>query len=299
MSTPTPEQLRSLLLHRLPEEQAQQVEEQLMQDAAVSDLLRHEETDLVDEYVLGQLVAEDRAAFEEHLLPDPAIRERIQVARSLHGVATVQGHTRGRDATATDTPLRAYDVAAAAPILKGRPVPARSRRPMLAVAAVVATCAVAVALLMYANHQADIAPSPPAPTAVAPPTTAEPPTDALDSGPEDLAESPASIVLLADVQRGGEAQVVRVKPGAAQIRLQAETTNSDSSLAYRLSIKDESGAALFSADELRPLESGGYVFVEATVPSSRLGTGRRVVTLEAQSPGIEPFTWQVDVQPEN
>src|SRR5215471_2281119 len=84
MSTPTPEQLRSLLLHRLPEEEAQQLEGQLMQDPEVADLLRHEETDLVDDYAQGRLGTAERAAFEQHLLADPAIRQRVKVARALH-----------------------------------------------------------------------------------------------------------------------------------------------------------------------------------------------------------------------
>src|SRR5690349_4773013 len=82
MSTPTPEQLRCLLLHRLSEEEAQRLEEQLMQDAETADLFRHEETDLVDDYAKGLLAAEDRRAFEQHLLADPAIRQRVKVARA-------------------------------------------------------------------------------------------------------------------------------------------------------------------------------------------------------------------------
>ncbi|MEJ0035665.1 MAG: hypothetical protein WDO68_06260 [Gammaproteobacteria bacterium] len=281
MISPTPEQLRSLLLHRLPEDEAQRLEEQLMQDADVADLLQHERTDLVDDYALGRLGADERAAFERHLLVDPVIRQRVKVARALHDIAS-----RRADEPRLDGRVQASSKSAAA----GKVAP-WNRWPVRA-AAVFVVCAVAVAVSMRVNKEAD----------VAPPATAEQPlpqpaVDALDTGPSDVTGTRASIVLLADLQRGGEARIVRVAPGAGQVRLQAETTSSDSSLSYRLAVTDESGARLFSAEDLRPIESGGYVFVEALIPGAKLGTGRRTVTLEPQAPGVESFTWQVDVRP--
>ena len=263
MSTPTPEQLRSLLLHRLPEEVAQRLEEQLMQDPEIADLLRHEETDLVDDYAQGRLAAGERSAFEQHLLADPAIRQRVKIARALHGP---------RDRVVASAKVRAWN-----------------RWPVRA-AAIFVLCVFGVGLLLRANRQAEV----PAPV-----VTEQTPDAALETGPTDVLQPPASIVLLADVQRGGEPQVVQVRLGAAQIRLQAETTSSDSSVSYRLSITDEAGGPIFSAGDLRPLESGGYVFVEAAIPARTLGTGRRTVTLEPQRAGVESFTWQLDVQPAN
>ncbi len=279
MSAPTPEQLRSLLLHRLPEEEAQRLEEQLMQDAEVADLLRHEETDLVDDYALDRLAAGERTAFEQHLLADPAIRQRVKVARALQDIGSTRAAAPGSAGRSQTSPP-------AAPGSKVRPW----NRWSLRAAAALVVCAFAVALLIRANRPVQVSP---------PAVTEQPAIDALDDGPTAVVESPANIVLLADVQRGGGPQVVRVAPGAAQVRLQAEATNSDSSLSYRLSIADEAGAPLFSAGDLRPLESGGYVFVEVFIPGSKLGAGRRIVTLEPQSPGVESFTWQVDVQPAN
>lgn len=266
MSMPTPEQLRDLLLHRLTEEEAQRLEEQLMQDAEVADLLRQEETDLVDDYAQGRLAADDREAFERHLLPDPGIRQRVKIARGLHDFAARHRAASGKAmAPAGGNPWR--------------------RGPILA-AAVFVLCVLAVGLVLRASRQAD------GPEAV---VTQQTPDAVLEGDPSTL-EPSASIVLLADVQRGGQTQVVRVRAGAGPVRLQAEATSSDSSLAYRLSITDESGRSVFAMSDLRPQESGGYVFVEAPIPAGTLGTGSRTVTLEPQRPGVESFTWQLDVQ---
>src|SRR5262245_28240287 len=97
MSTPTPEQLRSLLLHRLPEEEAQRLEEQLMQDPEVAELLRQEETDLIDDYAQARLGREERAAFEAHLLADPAIRQRVKIAHALQDIASERAAATGPD----------------------------------------------------------------------------------------------------------------------------------------------------------------------------------------------------------
>jgi hypothetical protein len=289
MSTPTPEQLRSLLLHRLPEQAAQGLEEQLMQDPEIADLLRHEETDLVDDYAQGRLAAGERAAFEQHLLADPTIRQRVKIARALHQVAAKRAAGMGSDANASRTGEDARVRATRSGAVTSSKSRAWNRWPVRA-AAVFVLCVFGVGLLLRANRQAEV------PTPV---ITEQTPDAVLETGPPDVLQSPASIVLLADVQRGGEPQVVQVRPGAAQVHLQTETTSRDSSMSYRLSITDEAGRPIFSAGDLRPLESGGYVFVEATIPARTLGTGRRTVTLEPQRPGAESFTWRLNVQPAN
>jgi hypothetical protein len=258
MSTPTPEQLRQLLLHRLSEEDAARLEEQLMQDAETADLLRHEEADLVDDYAQGRLSADDGRAFERHLLADPKVRQRVKVARALQAFAS------GRGAISGGATVRGS-------------VGFWNRWPIRA-AAVFVLCAFAVGLVLRANRGTDGA---------GPVVT--PQTDAA-------VEPAAGIVLLADVGRGGSAQVVQVRAGAGPVRLQVEATSSDSSISYRLSVTDESGGSVFDASDLRPRESGGYVFVEAEIPAGVLGTGPRTVTLEPQRPGVESFTWKLDVQ---
>ncbi len=81
MTTATPEQLRALLLHRLPEDETQRLKELLARDESVVEMLQREEAELVDDYALGRLGVKDREAFERHLFVDGAIRERVRVAR--------------------------------------------------------------------------------------------------------------------------------------------------------------------------------------------------------------------------
>ncbi len=89
-----------------------------------------------------------------------------------------------------------------------------------------------------------------------------------------------------------------MRVGGPAIQLLAETTSSDPSVFYELRVEDESGAWIFSAEDLRPIERNGRLYVEVSIPASaKLGTGRRVVMLQPQTPGIESFMWQMDVQP--
>jgi hypothetical protein len=141
---------------------------------------------------------------------------------------------------------------------------------------------VAIPLLIQLNRKAETAP---------------PIASSVSSGPQAVEQAPAEsltdIVLLADLPRG----VVHVPTGAAEIHLQAEATSSDESIFYALTVDDESGARLFSAEDLRPIEHGGHEFVEVSIPGAQLGAGHRIVTLQPQSPGVESFMWQADVQP--
>lgn len=268
MRTPAPEQLRDLLLHRLPDEQAQRLEEQLMQDSEITGLLREAETDLVDDYARGLLPASERTAFEQHLLVQPAIRQRVKIAHALHDIG---------DKSAGEAESGAVAIASVHPW----------KRWSVRAAAVFVAFAVGVVLVMRMNQQAE----------VREPVLAERSPNAVPQPRSENGEPIASIVLLADLQRSGGPQVLEVRPGAKPLRVQAEVTSSDASLSYRLSIADDTGTAIFSADDLSPKERGGYVFVEVTIPAGTLGTGRRSVTLEAQSLAITSLSWQLQVQP--
>ena len=273
MTTPTPDRLRALLLHQLPDDEARQLEEQLMQDADVAEMLRQEETDLVDDYVLARLTAADRAGFERHLLVDPAIRQRVKIARALQEIATKRSHPAGSEAR------------------RASPRPSPWNRWPVRAAAIFVLCAFAVTLLMRATRN-DVIDAPVAKEGPA----ASPAVGALETGPDDVAGVSSSIVLLADLQRGGQPQPVHVTAKTGDLLLQAETSSSDSSLTYRLSISEDSGRSLFSADGLHPVSRGGYVFVEVSMHGSTLGTGRRVVSLQRQDSGDAPFSWTLDVE---
>jgi hypothetical protein len=162
-------------------------------------------------------------------------------------------------------------------------VPLWDRWPARAVAAFVA-CLFAVPLLMRANRE---------PTAVSAVMAAKP----ASRQPADAGST--NIVLVTDLQQSGGARVVRVPAGAVEIHLLAEVTSDDLTIFYGLKVEDESGARIFAAQDLRPIERSGHDFVEVSLPGLKLGTGRRIVLLEPQVPGVESFMWQADVQPAN
>src|SRR5262249_39180775 len=80
---PTRAELRDLLLHRLPELDAQRVEEQLLVDGDVGSALRAEEVDLLDDYSGGRLTDDERKDVERFLLTNPAARQRVKLTRAL------------------------------------------------------------------------------------------------------------------------------------------------------------------------------------------------------------------------
>jgi anti-sigma factor RsiW len=96
MSTPDTPSLKLLLLHRLPESEAQQLEERLMVEEHLADLLREAEHDLLDDYASGRLVPEERAAVEKYLLVTAADRERLKVARALARLQAAPERARSR-----------------------------------------------------------------------------------------------------------------------------------------------------------------------------------------------------------
>ncbi len=83
MSTPESLSLRRLLLHRLPEIEAQQLEERLMLEEDLAGSLREAEHDLLDDYVGGRLGADERADVEKYLLATERDRQRLKIAAGL------------------------------------------------------------------------------------------------------------------------------------------------------------------------------------------------------------------------
>jgi hypothetical protein len=262
MSTPTPTELRDLLLHRLPEAHAKRIEEQLMQDADVAEALRMEETDLIDDYVAERLTAVERGAVEKHLLVTPAALHRLKIARALQEISV------GRKQEEVAKPR----------------VAAWNRWPIRAAAAFV-ICVFAVSVLMKASRQDE---------QNAPPVLPEPTPSA--AGPTDPALSePFNVVLLADLTRGVDQSRVDIKPTRKILRFQVETENADLALLYRLRVLDSHDDQLYIAKNLTARESGGYLFVETNVPADILGTGPRKVVLEPVADGAAPSIWQVEL----
>jgi len=257
------EELRSLLLHRLPEDDARRLKDQIAQDALVGEKLRDAENALIDDYALGHLGVEDREAFERHLFVDAQIRERVRAVRASHGL----------DPAEPELPVHLWD------------------RWPVRVAAVLMLCLIAVPLFVRMNRDARAAPLSTAKTSV--------PKLAADAAAATKpAGGPLNVVLLTDIDQASTTRTVQVMKSAPEIRLVAEATTTDPSVFYDLRVEDESGAWIFSAEDLRPFEHRGRAFVQALIPANAdLGAGRRIVVLQPQTPGVESFMWQMDVQP--
>lgn len=75
--------IRRYLLGKLPESEANSLEQQYFVDRESFEQVWAIENDLVDDYVAARLTIEDRGHFERHYLASPRHRERVASARSL------------------------------------------------------------------------------------------------------------------------------------------------------------------------------------------------------------------------
>lgn len=83
-------QLRSLLLHSLPEQEMEALSGRILLEAGFAEKLQGAEIDLLDDYAHMRLTPEERAAVERHLLAIPVNRERVLTARALRRSKTDQ-----------------------------------------------------------------------------------------------------------------------------------------------------------------------------------------------------------------
>jgi len=271
MSTPTPTELRDLLLHRLPEAEAQRIEELLIHDPDVAEALRLEEIDLLDDYAMNRLTSAERAAVEKYLLVSPIARQRIKVSRALQEIAASRKESAG--------PARA---------VAGKSKASSWNRWPMRAAAVFVLCLVAVTMFMKSGQDSTLDDRPA-------PMTNQPDTPAATTP----ASEPFNVVLLADLARGVDETPVSVVPTAGTVQFQVETENADLAVAYRIRILDSKDDELFAAENLTPHESAGYLFVEAELPASILGTGSRKLILEPLVDGGAVSTWQLEVRSPN
>jgi len=87
---------RALLLHQLPEADAQRLELRLLEDPNALDALQIVEHDLYDDYARNRLNADARTAFERHLGKHPESRERLRFSRALVATQPVPIERRRR-----------------------------------------------------------------------------------------------------------------------------------------------------------------------------------------------------------
>jgi hypothetical protein len=84
---------RQYLLGHLDEEACSAIEREYFSDEAAVDRIAAAEEDLVEDYLAGRLVADERSRFERHYLASPQHRARLETIRRLHARAGA-GRTR-------------------------------------------------------------------------------------------------------------------------------------------------------------------------------------------------------------
>ncbi|HEX2341903.1 MAG TPA: zf-HC2 domain-containing protein [Vicinamibacterales bacterium] len=89
-------QLRRYVLGGSTEEEAAATEGEYFEDGDALDRVRAAENDLIDEYVSGELAADERDEFERHYLTTPGHRRRVAVARALRAAEPAMSGQRRR-----------------------------------------------------------------------------------------------------------------------------------------------------------------------------------------------------------
>jgi Putative zinc-finger len=86
VNQPEPDGLcAAYLLHRVSEEEREQISDRLFADPAFADLMEEHERDLLDRFARGELTADDRAAVEEHLLASDRQEIKLRFAAAMSG----------------------------------------------------------------------------------------------------------------------------------------------------------------------------------------------------------------------
>src|SRR5258708_24741749 len=82
--------LRRYFLGDLPQEERVRLEDRYLADVEVFEELLAAENDLIDAYVRGELTEAERQQFEMEYLKSPERRERLDFARTLSQVSTLE-----------------------------------------------------------------------------------------------------------------------------------------------------------------------------------------------------------------
>jgi hypothetical protein len=84
MNTEQTKNIISYLLGELPDEERDKIEDRLFTDEDFAELVDETESDLIDEYVRGQLNASQSSRFEQFFLLSEGRREKVKIAQILN-----------------------------------------------------------------------------------------------------------------------------------------------------------------------------------------------------------------------
>jgi hypothetical protein len=262
MNEPNDETLRRWLLRRLPTNEAEALEQRLLQDDAFGERLREAETDLVDDLAHGRLAGDERALAADYFAATPHDRARLRFAtvlaraHELHPAAARFG----------DDDRHAARRAPADRRVRWAP----RGRPAVAAGILASLCAIAIAVVGL-HWRGGVAPGP--------------------------AATEATVTLMADRQRGAQSETVRIPSGATKIRLQLEVDAADPAARYTLSI-DEGQPNALMVRGLAAREAGAYRFVETGVDAKTLADGPHRVQVAIEGAQTPPALWSIETRRE-
>ncbi|MFN0107280.1 MAG: hypothetical protein ACKVZH_00375 [Blastocatellia bacterium] len=270
---------RRYLLGDLPEQEQLALESKFFADANLLEQMQNIETNLVDEYVRGQLSNADQRQFERHYLTTPAHKERVAFAGELLRAANEQTHPQAAQ------PQESFWEKALASL----------RAPQFAFGVAVTAAVLLVAGTVWlknqqANWQQQIAKTETErvaeqerlrqlETLVAQQNqlnaelTNELERLRAESSKPTSQPSVFSFVLLSGV-RGGEQQTLKLPPDTNQIRLQMKL-EADDFPRYRASLRPVDGGPSWTASSVT--KTGSTISVK--IPASKLRNGDYILTL--------------------
>lgn len=271
MTDPSDSVLRAWLLHRLPDEQSDDMEQRLMLDDGIATRLQDAEHDLVDDYARGHLDKSERADVERYLLCAPADWQRLQLSRAL-------AHATARTSTPSATGANARRTTTASTCApRPRRQASRSGRYWYGFAggALAASILLAAVFSWRSNHDQAFAPR----------------LSVRHSSGDVMAD----VTLLADTERGAAATLaVNIPANADAVRLQVEVARPQATAVYALSLSD-AGKTPFVSENLALHHSGPYAFVETVVPSHMLAPGPVRITLAQKGSPQTPAQWTLTI----
>jgi hypothetical protein len=249
----TDAELRAYLLGQSTVADAERVEIRVLDDEDVFAALRAIEDDLFDDYVRGDMTADDRQRFASRYGGE---HERLRLARAL----------LARSASAP---------AVAAAGAHARPARIRpdARRWMLAAAAVV-VAGVGITLQMRARRSPDHAPvssaAPSAPSAPVPPVV---------------------LALTLATSRAGTTPPETVVPStAAGLELRVRIDPADTFDSYSMELLSSRGIVVWRADALHASAAAGDLMLVADVPAVALNDGEFELAVRGSTSGRGPET---------
>ena len=234
---------RDLLLHKLPEEEADAVAERVIEDQELADQLELESVDLLDDLARGVLDAEDAKRARLYLASDEENVERLQFAQAL-----------------------AQECQAAADMNRPRRF---LSRPNYWISFALAACLLLATVLWLfpASHRFS-----PRAITVGGDTTSQvkPPVEAI-----------FTVALLSAQSRGENSVGFEVPASAGVLRLECQLPEAAASSRYEVVLKDGDGKQVAISEALLPERASEITFVAASFPTANLRTGYYLVSVRA------------------